>query len=283
MHSSEASALSFGTRSGRGAAVSVVIGVVMVAACSSSSKTSNDGGTPGDASSSGGGSGSSSGSGGGEALCLMPVPEIADAGALVDASGSCSTAGGATSGAADMKCVQAEDAGGDIRQSTDQPSCCETVDAGGGGGGGEACSDAGVSIGPDDGTCCDSDYTPSMFGQMGSDDDCKYDVSWTSTPVCKNVPVYFTVHVNKRVGATTFASGPALTGAGPFAEVVLNCTTPAPNANPPVEFEPGVYQVGPIVFTESGRWSIRFHFNENCLDEVPTSPHGHAAFWITVP
>jgi hypothetical protein len=212
----------------------------------------------------------------------MPVPEIADAGALVDASGSCSTAGGATAGAADMHCIQPEDAGGDIRQSTDQPSCCATVDAGGGGGG-EACSDAGVSIGPDDGTCCNSGYGPSMYGQSGSDDDCKYDVSWTSTPVCKNAPVYFTVHANKRVGATTFASGPPLTGAGPFAEVVLNCTTPAPNANQPVEFEPGVYQVGPIVFTESGRWNVRFHFNENCLDEVPTSPHGHAGFWITVP
>jgi hypothetical protein len=182
-----------------------------------------------------------------------------------------------------MHCIQAEDAGGDFRQSTDQPSCCETVGAASAEGGGEACTDAGVSIGTDDGTCCNTGYGPSLYGQMGSDDDCKYDVSWTSTPVCKNVPVYFTVHANKRVGATTFASGPPLTGAGTFAEVSLNCTIPAPNANPPVEFEPGVYQVGPIVFTESGKWNVRFHFNENCLDEVLTSPHGHAAFWITVP
>jgi hypothetical protein len=97
-------------------------------------------------------------------------------------------------------------------------------------------------------------------------------------------PVYFTVHANFRVGATTFGSGPPLTGAGPYIEAVLDCSTPASAKQPPpVEFQPGVYQVGPIVFPDPGVWSVRFHFNENCNDLVADSPHGHAAFWVLVP
>jgi hypothetical protein len=46
---------------------------------------------------------------------------------------------------------------------------------------------------------------------------------------------------------------------------------------------PGVYVVGPVVFDKSGDWVFRFHFNEECLDVSPESPHGHAAFHITVP
>jgi hypothetical protein len=123
-----------------------------------------------------------------------------------------------------------------------------------------------------------------MWGQQGSDDDCKYDVGWSATPVCLGNAVYFTVHVNVRVNATTFGGGAPLTGAGPYIEAVLDCTTPASAKQPaPVEFEPGVYQVGPIVFPQPGVWSVRFHFNENCYDELPDSPHGHAAFWVTVP
>jgi hypothetical protein len=240
-------------------------GFVVVAACSSSNKNStSDGGT--------------------ELQCEMPRLEVADAAALVSASSAatCSNPGGATAGPADMHCEDSD--GGEMRQETDQPACCGTTDAPGDDGGGEACNDAGVAIGPDDGTCCNSGYNPTMYGQQGSDDDCKYDVSWTSTPLCLNGPVYFTVHANKRYGATTFGSGAPLTGAGPYAEVTLNCSTVASATQPPpVESSPGVYQVGPIVFTEAGAWSVRFHFNENCLDELPDSPHGHAAFWVTVP
>ena len=48
------------------------------------------------------------------------------------------------------------------------------------------------------------------------------------------------------------------------------------------EGPPGTY-TGRIVFDEAGEWTVRFHFNENCLDVLPDSPHGHAAFHLTLP
>jgi hypothetical protein len=86
------------------------------------------------------------------------------------------------------------------------------------------------------------------------------------------------------VGATTFQSGAPLTGAGPYIQANLNCSGVASARQPPpIEFKPGWYEVGPINFPDPGMWSVRFHFNENCNDELPDSPHGHAAFWVTVP
>jgi hypothetical protein len=192
---------------------------------------------------------------------------------------------GVTAGPMDMHCDDTD--GGEMRQVTDQPACCGQSDAGDDGGGTETCASDGAVVGGgmDNGTCCSNAYNPTMWGQQGSDDDCKYDVSWTATPICVGADVYFTVHATLRVNATTFQSGLPLTDAYPYAEVVLdNCTTVASVTQPnPIEFSPGWYQVGPINFTEAGVWSVRFHFNENCLDELPDSPHGHAAFWITVP
>jgi len=217
------------------------------------------------------------------AACQTLPVEITG-GSVVDADGVCPTSGGATAGPDDMHCDEAD--GGEVRQQTNQQACCDSADAWSRPDGGEVCLNTGAlprSVYPDDGTCCNAVYGPSMYGQQGSDDGCKYDVSWTSTPVCVGTPVYFTVHATLRVNATSFGSGKPLTGAGPFAEVVLDCTYRVPNSDPPVEFAPGWYQVGPIVFTEPGKWDVRFHFNENCLDELPDSPNGHAAFWVTVP
>ena len=38
-----------------------------------------------------------------------------------------------------------------------------------------------------------------------------------------------------------------------------------------------------VTFDDKGTWLIRFHLFENCLDFDPASPHGHAAFFISVP
>jgi hypothetical protein len=131
----------------------------------------------------------------------------------------------------------------------------------------------------DDGTCGNSAYGPALFGQSGGDDDCKYDVSWTSTPICENQPVYFTVTATSRVDHTP------LVGANVLPDVVLNCDHVIPNIplEPTPVLAPGEYKVGPIVFDRPGNWVVRFHFYETCYDFWPDSPHGHAAFWVTVP
>ena len=63
-----------------------------------------------------------------------------------------------------------------------------------------------------------------------------------------------------------------------------DCATIAPNSGQTtVEQGNGVYKVGPIQFSKSGKWIVRFHFNECCSDDPMDSPHGHAAFWVNVP
>jgi hypothetical protein len=123
-----------------------------------------------------------------------------------------------------------------------------------------------------------SDYGDTLYNSSGYDDDCKYHVSFTSTPVRKNTDVTFTVTV-----AGLDPAGPAV-GADIYAEVYLSPIHPAPNSDTKTtETSPGVYDVGPIVFNASGLWTVRFHMYETCSDDPADSPHGHAAFYIDVP
>lgn len=167
-------------------------------------------------------------------------------------------AGGAVSGAVDNHCT--DEAGAPINQATSQAAC--------------SAPDGGIS--DDGGTVVD--YGPTLYNQEGDDDDCKYHVKWTSTPVYKNKSVTFTVEATRRT------DDQPLTGAYPRAEVYLNDTHPAPNTpQKPNEISPGKYTVGPIKFDASGRWTVRFHFYEDCVDLTEDSPHGHAAFYVDVP
>lgn len=198
---------------------------------------------------------------------------------------SCASPGGAVMGPADTHCDAPD--GGRIVQVTTQAGCF--ADAGapagddggadasagdGGGDGGGANADAG-----DIGNCGDPAYGPTMYGQSGSDDDCKYDLTWTSTPICENQNVYFTVTVKKRT------DGSPVKGANVRPDVVLDCAHPIPNnpTDPSPEPTPGTYTVGPIVFDQPGKWVVRFHVFENCFDLADDSPHGHAAFYVQVP
>jgi hypothetical protein len=189
-------------------------------------------------------------------------------------AGTCASPGGPVLGPQDDHC-EAPD-GGAIVQVTTVAGCTATgaseggLDSGSSEDGGEA---------GDIGNCGEPDYGATMDDNWGSDDDCKYDVMWTSTPICENQPVYFTVQVSKRTDNSP------LTGANARPDVVLNCTHSITNSprDPSPEIAPGVYVVGPIVFDQPGTWVFRFHFNETCNDLVPDSPHGHAAFYIQVP
>jgi len=211
---------------------------------------------------------SSSSSGGGTSLSNVTSVLEPNAGTCSGATGS------AVLGPQDNHC-EAPDGGG-IIQVTTTAGCTDKGDAGGSAGDDGGGGDAG-----DIGNCGDNAYGATMYNNTGSDDDCKYDVLWTSTPICENVPVYFTVSAVRR------QDNMPLTGANARPDVVLNCDHPIPNTpqprDPSPEVSPGTYVVGPITFDQPGKWVFRFHFNEECLDLVDDSPHGHAAFYIDVP
>ena len=122
------------------------------------------------------------------------------------------------------------------------------------------------------------DYGPTQYNSSGDDDDCKYQVSFTATPIRQNQNVSFTVT------AKTLTDLQPATGANIDAEVFLNDTHPAPNSGQATsEKSGGVYDVGPIKFDAAGRWTVRFHLHEDCQDSTDDSPHGHIAFYIDVP
>jgi len=121
------------------------------------------------------------------------------------------------------------------------------------------------------------DYGPTIYNSSGDDDDCKYQVSFTSTPIRQNQNVTFTVT------AKTLTDLQPATSANIEAEVYLNDTHPAPNSGQETtEKSGGLYDVGPIKFDATGRWTVRFHLHEDCQDSTDDSPHGHIAF-IDVP
>jgi len=235
------------------------MGLVFAAACSSSSSDGN--GSTSDA--------------GPSAQTTCPVDSLPNP----PAPATCTTAGGPSTGgtnAADH-CMN-----GAARTAQDTAMCLSSVDAAAGDDdSGDDQADAGFV---DDGRCGEGDYQPTIYGTSGADDDCKYDVSWTSTPICQGGPVYFTVVAKKRSAAGESSDTP-LTGASVRIESYLNdCKTLGPNmVQTSVEGPAGTYKVGPIGFNKTGRWNVRFHFNECCTDIPEDSPHGHAAFWVDVP
>jgi hypothetical protein len=119
-----------------------------------------------------------------------------------------------------------------------------------------------------------------LYNAEGNDDDCKYHVSFSSTPVRLNQNVTFTVTVTALDPATPNAP---VTGADPSIEGTLGDLHALPNTNPVTKTTaPGTYTIGPVKFDQSGQWVTRFHFSEDCAD-LPDSPHGHVAFYLNVP
>jgi len=172
-----------------------------------------------------------------------------------DGGATCQTAGGPVTGVADTHCTEA--------QPVDQAACDPVLpDAGPG----EV--DAGED-GPD--------YGETLFGTEGDEDECKYRVTWSSTPICQNVDVTFTVNALEKVDDS------AVTGAMPYIEAFLDDMHPAPNTDPNfTDKGGGTYNIGPIQFNAAGRWTVRFHFFGDCAD-TEGSPHGHVAFFVDVP
>ncbi len=178
---------------------------------------------------------------------------------IVGVASACSSSdggatGGPVAGAADTHCVLPD--GGTQAQPINLANCQGTPGA-----------DAGVI-----------DYGPTRYNAEADDDDCKYHVKFTSAGVQQNANASFTVT------ATVKATSLAATGANLDAEVFLNVTHPAPNSGQKTtESGGGVYQIGPVRFDAPGRWTVRFHLHEECVDETADSPHGHVAFFLDVP
>jgi hypothetical protein len=116
------------------------------------------------------------------------------------------------------------------------------------------------------------------------DDDCKYHIKFSSTPIRLNQDVTFTVTVtNKADGkGIPFPSGSQFSVAG----VTDNDTHPFPNVTPQPKSTPGAngsFTFGAVRFDKAGDWKVTFHIREDCKDNAEDSPHGHATFLIRVP
>jgi hypothetical protein len=156
----------------------------------------------------------------------------------------------------------------------DQASCHPDAAAGDDGGAAPACP-----------------YGATLFGQSGTDDDCKYKLSWTSDPICEGAGgVQFTATLTSNVDGSPVAGISKGLAIEAFIPTSLDAscddrsTHGSPGSANLIETAPGsgVYK-GPIVFDAPGEWTVRFHIHEECDDLLDTSPHGHIAFHVTVP
>ena len=246
------------------AAFIITAAAIGASGCSGDDDTSS--GTP-DAG--GGGSGGNSGSGGtGGSKGSGGTGGSHGTGGTGGSGASCASPGGPdTSQGANTHC---SGDGGMIAQATGMCVMGGEEDAG------IEAADAGPLSG-----ILGGDYGDTNYGSKAFDDDCKYEVSWKSTPICDNSDVTFTVIVTKTAG------GGPVTGAKPYLEVFkiegdTSVHFPAATHQVPTEKGDGVYDVGPVKFNASGKWIVRFHFFEDCSDSED-SPHGHAAFYVKVP
>jgi len=192
------------------------------------------------------------------------------------APSTCASPGKTTPGAADTHCQ------GRPSQPVNQSSCF--IDAA------APADDAGADAG-DAGADDSCDYEATMFGQEGDDDDCKYHIKWSSSALCEGTAgVTFTVTVTNKVTGAPVTGIPmgvipeVFIPTDPTAACDSKSTHPSPTVANILETTPGsgIYS-GNILFDAPGDWTVRFHIHEECADVLDDSPHGHAAFRVTLP
>jgi hypothetical protein len=177
---------------------------------------------------------------------------------------ACLDGGGPVPGEVDAHCTDSD--GSAIVQETRAAACMDSS-AGG-------ATDGAGGAAPEE----EEEEELTLFNAEGDDDDCKYHVAFSASCVERNRDVTLTLHASNRSDES------ALVGATPTTEIFLSDTHPAPNTKPKaVMVEPGVYTIGPVQFDKPGRWTLRFHLFEECLDAREDSPHGHVAFYVDVP
>jgi YtkA-like len=116
------------------------------------------------------------------------------------------------------------------------------------------------------------------YNAEADDDDCKYHVKFSTTPVAQSTDVTITAVITRK------SDGAVATGAEPEVEAFLSKSHPAPETtSKTTETKPGTYTMGPVRFDASGKWTLKFHFYEACYDIAESSPHGHVSFFFDVP
>jgi hypothetical protein len=202
--------------------------------------------------------------------CSSDTSSSSDTGAL----------GGPVAGASDDHCAEATPV------AVDPAACSMAESAGEEGGAPGSPSEAGVA-GEDCNATHDAEYGATLYGNEGDDDDCKYHAQWSSTPIRLNQD--FTVTLTTSTETTQEPLEALDDGALPLSRVEIyqpcqpNRRPPAQNGHPKLtEAAPGVFSAGPLRLDQSGRWVIRFHLYESCIDGEH-SPHGHIAFFVNVP
>jgi hypothetical protein len=174
--------------------------------------------------------------------------------------------GGPVSGAADTHCTVPTKKVTVVDPAACQPDAGTAVDAS---------SDAAMDAAMDG--MAPEEAASTMYGTEGDDDDCKYHMKWSITPTHEGEDETVTLTLTK------IADGQPATGASPALEIYLDPTHLAPGLGAKaVEVSPGTYQISGVRFDASGTWTLRFHVYEGCVDSE-TSPHGHAAFFVSVP
>jgi len=128
-----------------------------------------------------------------------------------------------------------------------------------------------------------TEEAPVLYNAEGDDDDCKYHVAFTSTPVRLNQDVTFDVTATLLASPGTAATGANIDIEAYVADNQFHVLGDLPPAAPESPTGSGHYKVTPVKFDASGRWVLRFHLYEQCSDLTADSPHGHVAFYIDVP
>jgi len=128
-----------------------------------------------------------------------------------------------------------------------------------------------------DAAVADTVYPDPHNGTAAPDDDCKYNVTYGVE--CTGGATTFSITLTSRV-----TPGMPLTGADPQIEALLGVAHPLPNPLPvTTEVGNGMYKISGVHFDMMGKWMVRFHFFETCLDTEETSKHAHVSFWVNVP
>lgn len=191
-------------------------------------------------------------------------------------------AGGPVSGAADSHC-------GSTVVTVDPSTCNGDMGEGGAADEGDGDSAGGESAGgaADCNQTHDAEYGDTLYGSEGDDDDCKYHAAWTSTPIRLNQDVTLTLTASDlatQMPLAALADGKIpLTRLDVYEPCSPNRRGPDQNFNLTIkQTSPGMFTAGPVKFDQSGRWVVRFHLYEECVDG-DVSPHGHIAFFVDVP